>query len=74
MGIDPLYRPEGINTTTQMHYLASAEAVLMHDQEKLSAALYRAEESYNKCDGSEHPLSQKVRDGCSEFSSSTAPG
>lgn len=29
----------------QMHYLAFAEAVLMHGQEKLSAALDQAEES-----------------------------
>lgn len=55
----------------QMHYLAFAEAVLMHGQEKLSAALYQAEEPYNKCGGCEHSLSQKVRGGCSEFNSPT---
>lgn len=56
----------------QTHYLASAEAVLMHSQETLPAALYQAEESYNKRDGCEHLLAPEVRDHCPEFDSPSA--
>lgn len=66
--------PEWINTKMQMHYLASAEPVLMHSQEKPSAAFYQPKEAFNNCGGCGHSLSQKVRDHCSEFSSPTALG
>lgn len=70
----PINWPEQINTRMQMHYLASAEPVLMHGQEKPSAAPYQAEEAFNKCGGYGHSLSQKVRDHCSGFNSPTALG
>jgi len=47
---------------------------LWNSQEQLSVALYQAEESYNKCGGGEHLLSQKVKDHCSEFNSPTTLG